>query len=115
MDRKRRTLAVIHQRRDSPIRIQPQKPFLLLHVRANIDQRRRPLGPIRILQFLQQDLHRLSVGRGLRDEMQALGVLDVVRGRVDVEFVGHICAVVRLFCEVVGVRVPSVCLYVSEC
>ena len=93
MHGKRWTLDVVDQCRDSPIRVQSQEPLLLLHIRADVDQRRRPFRAVRNLQLFKQDLHGLTVRGGLRDEMEALGVLDVVGGLADVEFVGHVGAV----------------------
>lgn len=88
-DRKRRRHGIIDEHRDATIRVEAQEPFLLLLVGADVDQSRRPLCAVSIGQLLEEDLHFLPIGRGLRDEVEAFGVLDRVRRLRDVEVFGH--------------------------
>ena len=72
------------------IRIQSQEPILLLHIRHNIDHRCCPLRSIRIRQFLQENLHRLTIGRIHRNEMQTLSILHLRRRVVLIQIIRHL-------------------------
>lgn len=73
------------------IGIQLQEPILLLLIGHDVDQGRRPGQSISVLELLEEDLHGLSIGRVHRQEVQALGILDLGRGAVVVDGGGHIC------------------------
>jgi hypothetical protein len=55
----------------------------------DVDDGGRPLGAVDIFQFLEEDLDGLAVGRVLRDQVQAWGILDLCGRLVGVEAVGH--------------------------
>lgn len=105
---KRRRLGIVDQSGDAAVGVEAEEPawralampwrcccyycvpFLLLLVGADVDQRRGPRGAVLGRQLFQHDLCGLSVGRVLRDQVQALGV-GHVRGRVGlVELVRHV-------------------------
>jgi hypothetical protein len=82
-------LAVVDERRDAAVRVQPQEPLFLLHVGRDVDQCGAPFGAVGVGKLLEHDLRGLAVGRVLRDEVQALGLGDLRGGGGDVEVVGR--------------------------
>lgn len=78
------------------IGIQSQEPILLLVIGHDVDQCRRPLNPVDILQFLEIDLHGLSVGRGHGEQMKTFRILDVCRRLIGIEVVRHGCCLLLL-------------------
>ena len=88
-DRKRRVLRVVHDDGDPTVWVQAEEPFLLLLVRADVDDGKGEFGAVRFGQLFQEDLHFLPIGCGLRDEVQAFCLLDVGGSVGDVEVFGH--------------------------
>ena len=88
-DGERWGLRVVDQDGDAAVGVEAQEPLFLLLVGHYVDHRRRPLRAVRLGEFFQQDLHFLPVGGRLRDEVQALCVLDLVGRFGDVEMVRH--------------------------
>ena len=86
-----RVTGVVDDDRDAAVGIQPQEPLLLLVVRHDVDQGRRPFGTVCFCEFFEKDLYLLSVGRGHCQEVETLGLFDLL-GRVgDVQLVCHVC------------------------
>lgn len=71
------------------IRIQAKEPVLLLLIGHDVDQSSRPFDLVHILELLQENLHLLSIGGALSDEMETFGVFDTRRGLVGVQGVRH--------------------------
>lgn len=89
-DGERRGLTVVHERGDAAVGVETQKPFFLLLVGRDVDQRRGPLGAVLVGQFFEDDLRGLAVGRVLRDQVQTFGVFHLCRCLGDVQVVcGH--------------------------
>jgi hypothetical protein len=84
-----RRLGVVNEDGDTAVGIQAEKPFLLLLVGADVDDGCRPLRVVGVGEFFKKDLHFLSIGRRLGDEVEAFGVLDLIRRLSNVEMFGH--------------------------
>jgi hypothetical protein len=56
----------------------------------NIDDACSPLCTICVLQLLEENLYRLSIGSVLGDQMQALRILDLSRCLICVKLVSHV-------------------------
>ena len=67
-----RRLRVVDDDGDAAVGVEAQEPFFLLLVRADVDDGGGPLGAVDERELFQQDLHFLPVGRGLRDQVEAL-------------------------------------------
>lgn len=55
--------------------VELEEPVFLLVVGHDVHERGGPLGAVRVLELLEEDLDGLTVGRVHCDEMNALGVL----------------------------------------
>lgn len=62
-----------------------RRTFFLLNVGRDVDQGGGPFGAVLQGKLLENDLCGLPVGRVLREQDQAFGVLDIVRGGGDEE------------------------------
>lgn len=72
------------------IRVEPEKPILLLLIGPDIDQSCCPFCTIDVLELFQKDLNFLSIWSVLGDEMEALGIFDRCRRLISVEGARHI-------------------------
>lgn len=84
-----RRLVVVDQDGNSAIGVETQEPFLLLFVGGDVDEGGGPGGAVRVCEFFEKNLCGLSVGRALRDQMQALGFFDVLGRFRNIEVVCH--------------------------
>jgi hypothetical protein len=59
----------------STVWVEFEEPVFLLVVGHDVHERGGPLGAVRVLELLEEDLDGLSVGRVHCDEVDAFGVL----------------------------------------
>ena len=86
-----RRLSVINKSRNSAVGIETEEPFGLLDIGRDVDYGGGPFGSVFSSQLFEHDLSSLAIGSVLSDQMNTLGILDVVRGLGDVQLVCHGC------------------------